>query len=111
MSKKFFANTEEIFEEQIKGVEFGKVLTGSNSYYELRPSLAFGVSGMPYTTYGIYNVETGVMETESRQLGAAKEYVSALTSILKGEPVMTSMVRPMSDEEEEELQQLPLTYQ
>lgn len=93
---------DQIICDDIEEVEFGKVLDGSNSHYEIRPTFAFGMSGKPYVTYGIFNAETGVMETETRQYPAAKEWVIALTAVLKGERPDTSMVVPMSDEDEEE---------
>ena len=88
--------------DDLEEVEFGKVLDGSNSFYEIRPTFAFGMSGKPYSTYGIFNAETGVMETETRQYPAAKEWVVALTAITKGEEVNSALIHRMSDDEDEE---------
>lgn len=98
-----------VIASDMDSVEFGKVLDGSNSTYEIRPTCAFGMSGKPYVTYGIFNVATGVMETETRQHPAAKEWVTALTAMSKGEPVATTLVRPIEDDDEEDVQsELPL---
>lgn len=112
--KQFEERVAQVRDDDFANVAFNQILQGSNSYYEIRPTLAIGVSGQPYSTYGIFNVQTGVMETESRQLPAAKEWVQALTAMVKGEPLpQLNAVHPMSedyedDEEEGEQQELPL---
>ena len=111
-TSKFMEMVDDVALEAFGEVKFGLILDGSNSLYEIRPTIAFGMSGKPYTTYGIFNVATGVMETESRQLPAAKEWVQALSAMLKGQPMpQLNSVHPMSDEDDEEegeQQELPL---
>jgi hypothetical protein len=93
-----------IRKEDFEKVPFGKVLDGSNSTYEIRPTVAMGMSGEPYVTYGIFSVDTGVMETESRQYPAAREWVEGLTALLKGQPMPNTQFvqRAIDDEEEDE---------
>ena len=83
-------------------VRFGDELEGGNELFSIRPALVVERSGQPIAVYGVYNRETGVRETETRQYHAAKEWVKALKMAANGE-IMPGLALEEDEEDEEQV--------
>ena len=73
----------EIIMGELEGMDFDTELEGSNSKFAIIPTVVSDNDCMPTAVYGIYNRETGVRETETRQHGAAKLWTEALANPAK----------------------------
>jgi len=78
-----------VLERESSEVDFDVAIKdGSNEHFYIKPTYADQYGGLPMVVYGIFNRHTGVMEADTRQLTAAKEWVNALTRITReGPPV------------------------
>jgi hypothetical protein len=76
---------DEVTDRDIEDIDFcGDPLEGSTEEFVIIPTI-LQESGETYlAVYGIYNVRTGMRETETRQYNAAKEWAKALTKTAKG---------------------------
>lgn len=74
-----------VLERDISAVDFdAPPLKGSTELFEIRPTLVQEGPKQYLPVYGIYNIETGIRESEIRQYVAAKDWCKTLTAIAKG---------------------------
>lgn len=59
-------------------------LPGSNSSFYIKPTPIVGMSGFPVIRYGVFNADTNIMEADTNQYEAAKQWVDELTRIQQG---------------------------
>jgi hypothetical protein len=81
--------------DDAEAVDFKSILEDqSNDQFYVKPTFVDQYGGIPSVVYGIYNRKTGVMEADTRQLSAAKEWVDALTRIAnEGPPIPIERVQ------------------
>lgn len=76
--------------DNIRQREFFKInfddvpLRGSTDLYDIRIAILREPAGDFLPVYGIYNKETGLRETETRQFKGAQDWAKSLTAVAKG---------------------------
>jgi len=72
--------TEDLRMTELEQINFDDVIF-SNEHYEVRPTIMVTGSGEPFSAYGVFNKNTGVMEADSRQYPAAVQWAKALEKL------------------------------
>jgi hypothetical protein len=76
---------EEVTSRDLADVDLsGDPLEGSTEEFVIIPTILREHADTYVVVYGIYNARTGVRETETRQLQAAKDWAKGLTKMAKG---------------------------
>lgn len=69
--------------DEIKDLDFNEVLDENENFY-IQPTIVIERSGQMIAVYGIYNKNTGIRESESRQFGGAQEWMRVLNNSAMG---------------------------
>jgi hypothetical protein len=81
-SKEFVQYVEDSLSSQMDDIKFGETIEDiSSPFYRVAPVIKV-LDGVPIPVYGVFNRTTNLMEVETRQYQAARDWVSALSDLM-----------------------------